>query len=68
MSYFFIIEFKFVHEVCIIKKNKQRQIYIIFPPLLLLKPTDKCARAMQRAKRSKQKGSTFKEDDRALPI
>ena len=53
------IKFKFVHEVHILKKNKQRQIYrnISTPP-----PRTCNAESEKRI----AKGSNFKEDDKRV--
>ena len=59
----------FVHEVCIIKQNNQRQIYkniFISHPLTTLYVFAHVQ--LLKAKQRSEKGSNFKEDDRALPL
>ena len=64
MGFYFVfnvIEFKFVHEVCIDKLKQTKtnlQKYVVIPPLLFKLPYI-CARAraMPRAKKKSAKGS-----------
>ena len=59
-----IIEFKLVHKVSIIKKDKSTEIF----PSLLLKPPYSSALAMPRAEKKISKRLKFQKDDNALPL